>query len=207
MRYEFKDVSSGAVMPSDKQISVIDLCQEHKYAFVFSTSIGDIVLRKLPLRLHRQIDGMISVFCPRYYSDIQRMQDIRAGIDDINKLPDELKEEIQGLASRISYATRWYLLGVMISPVIYDDEDIDRLYQMLSDEECFNLDNLLSEMIRVADPCEIDDTALVIAEKYNVAMVDKSMLENITVSQANYFVTRINMENEELAKAFNRRKD
>lgn len=207
MKYEFKDVETGMILPSDKQISIIDLCQEHKYAFVFKTSVGDIVLRKLPLKLRRRIDGMISTFCPRYYDDIQRMQDIRAGVDDISQLPEELKHEIIELASRIAYATRWYLLGVMISPILYDDEDIDRLYEILSEEEGSNLDNLLSEMIRIADPREIDDTALAIAEKYNVTMVDKSMLEDITVSQANYFVTRINMESEELAKAFKRGKD
>lgn len=204
MRYEFKDVGTGEILPTDKQVSVIDLCQEHKYLFVYSTSVGDIILRKMPLRMRRTIDGMIGTFCPRYYNDIQRLGDIRAGIEDINNIPSDIITEVQEISARVAHATRFYIMGVMVSPVIYDDEDIDRLYSLLTAEECANLDMLISEMLTIADPSEIDDTALILAEKYNVVMVDKEMLSNLTISQANYFISRINRENDELMRAFRR---
>ena len=94
-------------------------------------------------------------------------------------------------------------LGVIVAPALADMEDYERLYESLDEGERIQLSLAVRSLARPIPPDRIDSTQLEIERANGITRMDDDMLDMLTVSQAAYWVDRINKENrrtEEMAK-------
>ncbi|MDD4222000.1 MAG: hypothetical protein PHF83_02550 [Candidatus Methanomethylophilus sp.] len=138
---------------------------------------------------------------PHYREWALRLSDIAKGAEGrLENLPPDLRDEAGRLAALMQPPARLNLLGILVYPTVTCDEDAERLYALLTDDEGATLDRLTVELSSPVDPADVDGTALDLADRYHVDYVDRELLDNLTVGQASYLIGRINRENEELLK-------
>lgn len=202
MHYEFEDAESREPCdPSALSLPAPDLLRTHRKVLVLHTQAGDLLLRYLPLRVGRMIDGLRAVMYPHYREWALRLSDIAKGAEgQLEHLPPDLRDEAGRLAALMQPPARLNLLGILVYPTVTCDEDAERLYALLTADEGAELDRLTVELSSPVDPADVDGTALDLADRYHVDYVDRELLDNLTVGQASYLIGRINRENEELLK-------
>jgi|GEM_PF-6879092 hypothetical protein len=203
MHYDFEDAETHEqVDPARLMFSASDLLKQHHKVFVLHTGAGDLIMRYMPLRVRRIVDAMRAMLYPHYLDWSRSLAEIWRGADNnMNNLPEELKQKSIELTALLMPANRLDLLGVLVWPRVTCDEDADRLYSLLTTDESADLDELMAELSKSVDPADIDGTVLDLADRYHVDYVDRELLDNLTVQQANYLIGRINAENAELMKA------
>ena len=94
-------------------------------------------------------------------------------------------------------------LGVIVAPALADMEDYERLYESLDEGERIQLSLAVRSLAKPIPPDYVDSTQLEIERANGITRMDDDMLDMLTVSQAAYWVDRINKENrrtEEMAK-------
>jgi len=185
---------------TDRTVSAIELLHQHEIRYVMHIDKGDIILRHQPLRMKRIIDGIIKLIYPRFSEYAQELHDLTDGISENEMMVPEVSDKIKDLTSKLRIITQMYALGVIESPHLNDMDDLNDLYATLNENERNTLDMLIQELTNVTASSLIDDTALVIADKYNIQLVSKEMLEQLTVSQADFLIRRINAENEQISE-------
>lgn len=193
--HDFSDLVTGEALPSDNSYSAVELVREHRHLWVFHTSVGDIVLRKLPLRMQRVIQMARLEARPRTQALLAELEGLRPFMEGLE--PEEIDEETRERAMQITLElmlTDLSPLGVITVPVLQTMEDYDDLLAMLTVEERVILQNAVSEMASVRPSREVDSTPLEIAERLGINVIPDDMVENLTVSQAEYYVQRINKE-------------
>jgi len=207
--YEFKDINDdgNTFDPSDKTISVFEILKQHKVRYIWHTeNAGDIVLKHMHLSTRRKIDMMIYSLYPGYIEADKRLKDIgnEININDMDNLPKDLQDEITELAQKVFWPRHLYLLGIISTPMIGCLDDIEALYDLLTPEEAIFLDTIQGPLEGTIAFNTIDSIALDIADRFKVTLVDRDMLENMTVAQADYFTHVINKETDEALKLLKR---
>lgn len=94
-------------------------------------------------------------------------------------------------------------MGVIVAPAMGTMEDVEELYESLTDAERIQLSLAIRDLSRPIPPERVDATALEIERANGLVRMDQDMLDMLTVSQAAFWVDRINKENkrtEEMAK-------
>jgi len=207
--YEWKDVNDGGPFDiSEKTVSIFDILNQHKVRYVWHTeNAGDIVLRHMRLSTRRKIDMMLYALYPGYMQANKRLGDMASNIDinDIEGLPQELQDEITELTQRVYWPRHLYLLGIISAPTIGCLDDIEALYDLLTEDERTFLDTIQNTLEGTVAFDSIDKTALDIADRFKVSLVDADMLQNMTVAQADYFTRMINQETDEALKVLKRK--
>ncbi|NCA74543.1 MAG: hypothetical protein EOM93_06870 [Gammaproteobacteria bacterium] len=148
--------------------------------------------------MERLIGNIIRAKYPKIMAEAEEMRDYMEGLIGLqeSEYPEGAAERISDYALRIKGPMTWKACGVIVSPQINSDEDYNDLYAMLAakgEGEEFVLDEWVAELSTIRT--EYDDTAYNIAERYNVEMLDRELIENLTVSQAQFFSRRIEREN------------
>lgn len=196
MEFVYESASGGYTdePPAD---SIIRLLDEHKRRYVYETSAGTIVLRHMPLRMKRLIDNIIAVLYPDVPGMILERRDYLQGLVGLTaeQMPADASDRLAEAEALIAPSQGWKACGVIVQPSISSIDDYDALYAMLEEQERDVLQELVNMLSIPIDPYTYDDTAFNIAERYGVQMVDKEMIENLTVSQAQFFAKRIEREN------------
>lgn len=194
--YKYLDDGDKQAKATDGVLPVLELLRQHRVRYVMSTEKGNIVLKHQPLRTKRIIDGIIRVIYPDFHTYVQELHDLTDGIEEEELLKPEISGRIVELTSKLRLMSQVYALGVIERPQLNDMDDFNDLYEQLTEDERDKLDMLIQELTNVCDPSIIDDTSLVIANRYGIQVIDKEMLEQITISQADYLIRQINAENE-----------
>ena len=202
MRYIYEDVQSGKTSELPPADSIIELMHQHEKRFIFHTEKGSIVMRYMPLRLERLLSNIRKELYPNIAEVLQTQRDLLKGIEglDAGQIPEDTMAELERNQALIQPSQDLNACGVIVAPAITSLEDYYELHEVLSEDERLVVEELISILGRPRDPAEYDDTAFNIAEKYNIEMVDKTMIENMTVSQAHFFATRIQKENDEIER-------
>ena len=195
MRYEFTDLASGEALPDDHTVSALELVREHQQRWVYHTSKGDIVFRRLPLRMQRVITMEREANRPKVAKLLKELEELRPFFDGLPE--EEVDADVKSRAMTIVHTlmlTDLSPLGVITVPVLQTMEDYDALLEMLTPEEVNTVQRTVTEMASVTPASRIDSTALEIADKLGINVVPDDMVHFLTVSQADYYIDRINQE-------------
>lgn len=199
---DYRDALTGMTStPADGTYSIVSLCHEHRERFVFHTSVGDIILRRLPLRLHNLLEAerrSASKHVDRLMGELQAIIPKVDGIP-VADVPPDVAERVRQIQYELAYSN-CSALGVIEAPAILTMEDYDDLVKMLTEEERSKLFLLVNTLASVRPVNEVDTTDLVIAERYGLQIIDETMFGQMTVSQANFWRSRINSENEQMRR-------
>jgi hypothetical protein len=202
MEWEFTDFDTGLALPEQGKLSPVRLANEHRERWVLRTSKGDIVLRRMPLRLFRVIELARVKMYPRLmemYQEIQELQAIPQGCAGY----DEAQERMSALATALVMSDP-APLGVIVSPSLASMDDFEDLYEMLTTQERDRLITAVSEMTRIASADEVDPIPEMVAERMGLKLVTKDMVEHMTVSQAEYWFSRIQAEKTAIERMYKR---
>lgn len=202
MEWEFTDFDTGLALPEQGKLSPVRLANEHRERWVLRTSKGDIVLRRMPLRLFRVIELARVKMYPRLmemYQEIQELQAIPQGCAGY----DEAQERMSALATALVMSDP-APLGVIVSPSLASMDDFEDLYEMLTTQERDRLITAVSEMTRIASADEVDPIPEMVAERMGLKLVTKDMVEHMTVSQAEYWYSRIQAEKTAIERMYKR---
>lgn len=206
--HRYIDAQDGSEYdPTERTYSVMELVEEHLTRFVFTTKDGEsLILRYMPLRMKRIIDSVIAMMYPTYSQMSARLNDLRDGIIDVpwDDIDKEIRDEFLQLASQMKPVGQMYALGVIEEPFVACMEDIYQIYDRMDDEDQQRFDLLVQELTSVKDPKTVDDTVLDIANRYNLQIMDRQMLKELTISQASYFESIIARENAEINRMLKR---
>lgn len=127
--------------------------------------------------------------------DMQELQALRPMMEGLS--PDEIDPQIKARAMELTTTlmlSDYSPLGVIVSPVLENMDDYEDLLHMLDTTEVVQLQEAVQAMATVRPSREVDATALDIGERLGLLKLPEDMLDNLTVSQANFFVDRINAE-------------
>lgn len=202
MEWEFTDFDTGLALPEQGKLSPVRLANEHRERWILRTSKGDIVLRRMPLRLFRVIELARVKMYPRLmdmYQEIQELQAIPQGCAGY----DEAQERMSALATALVMSDP-APLGVIVSPSLANMDDFEDLYEMLTTQERDRLITAVSEMTRIASADEVDPIPEMVAERMGLKLVTKDMVEHMTVSQAEYWFSRIQAEKTAIERMYKR---
>lgn len=190
--WDFTDFDTGMALPENGKLSPVRLAGEHRERWVLKTSKGDIVLRRMPLRLYRVLElARVKVY-PKLQDmlqEIRELQEIPKGCDAY----EEAQERLSSLATALVMSDP-APLGVIVSPALACMDDYEELYEALSDAERIRLVNAVAEMSRIVNADEVDPIPEMVAERMGIKLVTKDMIDNMTVSQASYWYARIEAE-------------
>ena len=192
MEWEFTDFDTGLALPEQGKLSPVRLAHEHRERWVLRTSKGDIVLRRMPLRLFRVIELARVKMYPRLmemYQELQELQTVPQGSEHYASAQERMSELATALVMSDPAP-----LGVIVSPSLASMDDYEELYRILNAQERDRLVTAVAEMTRVASADEIDPIPEMVAERMGLKLVTKDMIEHMTVSQAEYWYSRIQAE-------------
>jgi hypothetical protein len=156
----------------------------------------------MPLRLFRVIELARVKMYPRLmemYQEIQELQAIPQGCAGY----DEAQERMSALATALVMSDP-APLGVIVSPSLANMDDFEDLYEMLTTQERDKLITAVSEMTRIASADEVDPIPEMVAERMGLKLVTKDMVEHMTVSQAEYWFSRIQAEKTAIERMYKR---
>lgn len=193
--HDFSDLMTGEALPNDNTYSAVELVHEHRHLWVYHTSVGDIVLRRLPLRMQRVLQMARIQARPKTQQLLAELQSLRPFMEGLSE--DEIDEETKTRAMEITLElmlTDLSPLGVIVVPTLQSMEDYEDLLAMLTAEERVCLQQAVTDMASVRPAREVDPTPLEIAERLGIKVIPDDMAENLTVSQAEYYVDRVNRE-------------
>lgn len=179
-------------MPEKGKLSVVSLSREHRERWVLNTHVGSIIFRRMPLRMQRILDLSRQKLYPH-------ISDMKSEILHLQEIPEsseeypQAQERIQELAVALA-CTEPSPLGVIVEPRLSSMDDYEELYEKLTEEERVALLTAVMEMSRIVDADDVDPVPEVIAERAGLKLITQDMIENLTVSQASYWMSRINAE-------------
>ena len=199
MRFVYRDAESGAEIDDIKTVSIVELNREHTVRYVFRTSIGAIIFRHLPLRMKRVIDDARNHIYPSVAGMLKEVERLRPYFDGIpeedwKEEPRQRMEELYELLR----VTDMYALGVIVSPPVATMDDVEDIYQRLNETERTQFSLIVQAMASITSFDKVDSTPLEIAKANGLQLMDTEMLEQLTVSQASYYIKRIEQENERI---------
>lgn len=179
-------------MPEKGKLSVVSLSREHRERWVLNTHVGSIIFRRMPLRMQRILDLSRQKLYPHISdmkSEILHLQEIPESSEEYPKAQERIQELAVALA-----CTEPSPLGVIVEPRLSSMDDYEELYEKLTEEERVALLTAVMEMSRIVDADDVDPVPEVIAERAGLKLITQDMIENLTVSQASYWMSRINAE-------------
>lgn len=181
--------------PEAGTYSLMELRREHLQRYVFDTSRGAIILRRLPIRLKKRIDATRYIVWPKLRDMEAEVSDLVAGLVDLpqEKWDPEAVRRINELRVEIGMRDMT-ALGVIVAPCLADMDDYELLYAQLTEDEQCTLDILVQELGSIRDPSTVDSSMEAIAERYGVRLMTEDELEMMTVSQYAYHISRIARE-------------
>ena len=198
MRFLYRDVATAEeVDPST--YSVMELLREHRLRYVLNTSQGAIILRPLPFRMKKVIDEARMNIYPSTKDLLREAEFLRPyfeGIPEEDRQPDKVQRMNE--IYHILRVTDMYALGVIVSPQCGTMDDVQEIYDRLTEDEGERLSLCIQALSSITPTKDIDTTALEIAKANGLNLVDKELLDNLTVSQAAFFINRIEQENERI---------
>ena len=204
--WDFRDLVTGDAVedPLKGTVPIAELRREHLVRFILRTSKGLVILRPMPLRLRRIIDAVQAKLYPRR-AELEReavmLLPYFDGIPEEDVDPDA-RRRMEEIAAQLQ-VTDMSAMGVIVAPAMGTMEDVEELYESLTDAERIQLSLAIRDLSRPIPPERVDATALEIERANGLVRMDQEMLDMLTVSQAAFWVDRINKENrrtEEMAK-------
>lgn len=199
--YDYTDLDTGDSLPDDGTYSVMELNREHLVRYVLETSKGAVVLRHLPLRMARMIEGVRRTVYPG-------SEAVEAEYEAMRRIPPEdmTDEQVADFLrlDRELAMTDMTALGVVVEPRLANMDDYEALYEELDDADRLRLTTAVRLLASVRDPRTVDPTAEAVARSAGIRLVTDDMLELMTVSQAAYHIGRISKEAKALDRAAGR---
>ena len=204
MRYIYRDAETAEEIDI-KTVSIVELNQEHRVRYVLDTSIGAIIFRHLPLRMKRIIDDARVHIYPHVKEMLAEVERLRPYFDGIPEedWKEDPKKRIEELYQMLR-VTDMYALGVIVAPYVSTMDDVEDIYQRLDPIEREQFLLIIQAMSSITPAEQIDPTALEIAKANGLQIMTEEMMEMLTVSQANYYIKRIEQENERIRQLTHR---
>lgn len=196
LNLDFRDAVTRESLPSDNTYSIVQLAHEHKERYVYHTHVGDIILRRMPLRLQRVLQASTLAVSSKTQEMFDRLEAILSASKNIplEALDDDVKREIYDIADTIAWTKKDYL-GVIEQPQLGCPDDFEDLVSKLTRDEKDVLYALISDLATPHDYDTIDPTEDVISQKYSgVSVFDPTSVGIMTVGQSAYWSRRIKEE-------------
>jgi len=185
-----------------RQTPIEDILRQHRKRFIISTAkYGDVVMRYLPRSSRIPIDAL------RYqtYPELYLWEDEFRTLAPLAQLPeadDKLKDDVRSLISKIMPTLNWYALACIEFPMLDSMEDLDTFLDLLTETEQEAIRQMLSVLTAHAGP--VDVAYMEIAERFNVQVVDRELLDNMTMQQQEILQGILNAERQKERELYKR---
>jgi len=191
-RYEFCDTEEAK--EKIQYVPVEKILNQHRRRFIMQTeNCGTIVLRYLPKRVKKNIDA-IRIF---RFPDCTEIEAELTELDPIVKhgeATEEMHSRYWELWSLLTPSLDLYMMGTIEYPFLNNMDEVDSLLEALTEEERSTL-RQAHEILSSHAPAEVDVEYLSFGDRFRCPVVDKNMLDNMTLQQ--YEVLYAVMKNEE----------
>lgn len=197
MDWDFRNLSTGEEVtdPLAATVPLSELRREHAVRYVMQTSKGIIILRHMPLRMHRMIEAARHAIYPetaRMEKEARELLPYFQGIPE-DEVDPEAKKRLMELSSQLQL-TDMGALGVVVAPALASMEDYEALYESLDEKERLQLATAVRELSTPIPPERVDAAPLEIAKANGIRLMTEEELECLTVSQAAFWCDRIAQE-------------
>ena len=127
--------------PNEGTYSIMELRREHLQRYVFQTSQGAIILRRMPYRLQKRIDATRYIIWPELRDMESEITDLAAGLKDLpqEQWDQDAVRRINELRMQVSMHDLT-ALGVIVAPCLENMDRFEDLYESLSEDEQLTLD-------------------------------------------------------------------
>lgn len=175
---EAMDVAS--VGPRSVKTSVADILKQHRKRFVLHTSQGDVVVKYLTYRSRQAIDVVRYAKWPELYDWEDEFRELAPLAELPHSDADTIGRTME-LVQLIKPTLDIYALACLVSPELDSVEDLDTFLGMLDAEESEALQSIL--MLATSRPGDVDMSYLELAQRYNVQVIDRELLDELTAQQ------------------------
>ena len=205
LNLDFRDAITRESLPSDNTYSIVQLAHEHRERYLYHTQAGDIILRRMPLRLQRVLQASTIAVSSKTKDMFDRLEAILSASKNIpmESLSDDVKREIYDIADTVAWTKKDYL-GVIEQPALGCPDDFEDLVARLTRDERDVLYALITDLATPHEYNEVDPTEDVISQKYaGVSVFDDSCVGLMTVGQSAYWSRRIKEEQDAIRRQMN----
>ena len=168
-------------MPAVRHVPIEDILRQHRKRFIIRTAqYGDVVMRYLSRSYRVPIDGIRH----EMYPELVEWEDEFRTLVPLASLPDadsDLRTYVQELAAKIMPTLDLYAIGCIEHPVLNSVDDLNVFLDLLTPEEQEAVRQMLSVLTAHAGP--VDTVYMDIAERFDVKIIDKELMDNMTMQQ------------------------
>ncbi|MCL2607592.1 MAG: hypothetical protein FWD92_03440 [Methanomassiliicoccaceae archaeon] len=184
-----------------KAAPIQNILAQHRKRFVIQTErSGTIVLKHLTYRMKRNIDAMKEF----RYPDCKKHEDelkILAPLVISGEAGDEQIKRAGEIMAEIKPSIDMYMMGVVEYPFLASMDEVDALIESLTEEEKEVLLEAFSILSSHA-PDAVNVEYLEMADRFKVQVIDKDLLDNITMQQYEILHRILKEEADALRKAY-----
>lgn len=176
-----------------RQTPIEDILKQHRKRFIINTkNYGDVVMKYLSRSSRIPIDALRHQTYPELYMWEDELRTL-APLASLPDADDKLKDEVKALLSKIMPTFNWYTLACIQFPILDTVEDLETFLDLLTDEEQEAIRQMLVVLTAHAS-ASIDSVYMEIAERFGVQVVDKELLDNMTMQQQEILQGILNAE-------------
>jgi hypothetical protein len=177
---DIEAVDIASMRPAVKT-PVEDILKQHRKRFVLHTARGDVVVKYLSYRSRQAIDTIRYSKWPELYDLESEFREL-APLAELADADDDIRKRTGELVCLIRPTLDIYSLACIMTPELESVEDLDTMMGMLTPDEAYALQSIL--LLATARPGDVDMTYLEVAERFNVSVVDRELLDDMTSQQA-----------------------
>lgn len=194
----------GGDLPSGlRRIALGPLLEQHRKRWLFKTSAGDIVLKRITA-LEAEAVTVEAMEDPDFLGMVERAHVLGAKAKTSGMEGEELQEYLD-LGQRLAPYAKRIAVRCIVDPAIHNDDEYTALLNVLNVQERRELEVLLQQLSRTDLDGEVASSALVLAEKYGIPLASDLTAENMTAQQSAALSQRVSMENDRLAAMMRKR--
>ena len=197
------EIDGGDLPNGLRRIALGPLLEQHRKRWLFKTSAGDIVLKRITA-LEAEAVTVEAMEDPDFLGMVERAHVLGAKAKTSGMEGGELQEYLD-LGQRLAPYAKRIAVRCIVDPAIHNDDEYTALLNVLNVQERRELEVLLQQLSRTDLDGEVASSALVLAEKYGIPLASDLTAENMTAQQSAALSQRVSAENDRLAAMMRKR--
>jgi hypothetical protein len=187
-----------------KRISLASLLKQHRKRWIFKTSIGDIVLKRITALEAEEATVNALNSDPDFAGMVERAHDIGT-IAQKDGMDGELLKEYVALGKLLEPHAMRMGLYCIVEPKMSSIEEFDALLSALQKDEAGELKAVIGQLSSTDLNGEVSSSALTISKEYGIPLANDLTVENMTAQQSAVLSGQIEKENAQLKSIMGRR--
>ena len=179
-------------LPVINKVPIEDILRQHRKRYIIRTEKhGDVVLKYMTRTARIPVDTFRYSMYPSLFEWEAEFREV-APIAELPSADEETKKRAAELVSLIIPTLDWYLLVCIEYPMLNTIYELSAFLDCLSPEEHEAVRQMLTVLTSHVD--KVDTGYMELAERFGVSVVDKELLDSMTMQQEEVLMGILNAE-------------